>query len=354
MRAFGADRIDAGTGETIVLISALPKSWQPRAARTLTTPEYPGTAVEWDGRLFEILEADPTPSGGVRYRLGPWPDGHAIRRLERYDEVSESIRQTDRRDHSLDRGKRRLSVLLAPLAGLLPGEIQKKMERDFGAPAIAMTVASAVPLFLVGFLGLFNFMLHGAGGVLDFPEWLAPSFPVAAYLFGESALRLASAIAGGEPMGTLWAALALAVWRAARQPKAETEAMNVDVPAAAAADDPGERLRDRFHILEPVLALLSPGEQELLAGRYGFDSVGRGRLTAVVLLVACVLNTFVSLSAFGTRGGAFSELLWFFPVACLAAEQVLRLKTLSRGEPAGSVLAVLVRPVAKPLLAPGG
>ncbi len=224
MRAFGTDRTETGAGETIILVCAAPKSWAPRGERTLTTAEYPGTAVEWDGSLFEVLRADPTPGGGMRYHLGPWKEGHAIRRMERYDEVTESIREGERRDRSRDLGKRRLAILLAPLAGLLPGEIQKKMERDFGAPALGMTVVSALPLFVVGFLGLFRFMVGSAGGALAFPGWLAPSFPIAAYLFGESALRLASAIAGGEPMGTLSAALVLAVWRAAQQSKTETTA----------------------------------------------------------------------------------------------------------------------------------
>jgi hypothetical protein len=100
-----------------------------------------------------------------------------------------------------------------------------------------------------------------------------------------------------------------------------------------------------------VLALLSPAEQELLIGRFGFDPIRWGRITAAAILTACALNTIVSLAAFGTGGGIGSEVLWFFPVGCLAVEQILRLKTLSRGQPAGSILRRLVCPFAKPLLA---
>ena len=285
----------------------------------------------------------------MRYRLAAWEDRHAIRRLERYDEVSETIREGDRRDRRRDFGKRRLAILLAPLAGLLPADIQKKMERDFGAPALKMTVASAAPLFLIGFLGLVAFLVGNAGGALDLPGWIAPSLPIAAYLFGESALRMASAIAGQEPMGSLPVVLAVTVWRSLRRPKKVAPAgRRVEATAPTRLDEQG--LQDRYSVLEPVLAFLLVSEQEFLAGRFGFDAVRWGRITAAVLLAASVLNTFVSLAAFGAGDGLFWSVLWLLPVGYLVVEQVKRLKTLARGEPASSVLGRFVRPFARPLL----
>ena len=281
------------------------------------------------------------------YRLAPWPENHAIRRLEHYDEVSEDLRAADRRDRRSDDGKRRLAVLLSPLAGLLPADVQKKMERDFGAPALLLTIASAVPLFLVGFLGLVAFLVGNAGGTLDTPGWITPSLPIALYLFGESALRLASAIAGQEPMGSLPVVFGFTLWRALRKPGAPIEPQAI--PTAAALDEQG--LQDRFRVLEPVLAFLSVGEQEFLAGRFGFDAVRWGRITAAVLLAASMLNTFFSLSAFGAGDGIFWSILWLLPVGYLAFEQVQRLRALARGAPAGSILGRLVRPFARPLLA---
>ena len=348
-RAFGADQVRIGRSGEIELLCPFAKSWTPRLARTLTSAEHPGTAVEWAGRIFEVLEADRTAEGGMRYRFAAWEDRHAIRRLERYDEVSETIREGDRRDRHRDVGKRRLAILLAPLTGLLPADIQKKMERDFGAPALKMTIASAVPLLLIGFLGLVAFLVGSAGAAMDLPGWLAPSLPIAAYLFGESALRLASAIAGQEPMGSLPVVVAFAAWQSVRRPKEADPAGGPSEIDAHPHDEQG--LQDRFRVLEPVLAFLSVGEQEFLAGRFGFDAARWGRITAAVLLAASVLNTFVSLAAFGTGDGIFWSALWLLPVGYLAVEQVRRLKTLARGDPAGSVLGRLVRPFARPLLA---
>ena len=343
--AYGADQVRTRASGEIELTCPYAKAWTARRGKTLSSAEYPGTAVEWEGRIYEVLGADPMPQGGMLYRLGPWPENHAIRRLEHYDRVSEELRAADRRDRRGDDGKRRLAILLSPLAGLLPADMQKKMERDFGAPALKMTIASAVPLFLIGFLGLVAFLLGNAGATLDAPGWLAPPFPVSAYLFGESALRLASAIAGQEPMGSLPVVFAVTLWRAIRKPRTPRPA------GVAAAPLDEQALQDRFQVLEPALAFLSVGEQQFLAGRFGFDAVRWGRITASVLLAASVLNAFVSLSAYGAGDGVVWSVIWLLPVAYLAVEQVRRLQALARGEPAGSILGRLVRPFARPLLA---
>ncbi len=109
-------------------------------------------------------------------------------------------------------------------------------------------------------------------------------------------------------------------------------------------------LQDRFRVLEPVLSFLTVAEQEFLAGRFGFDAVRWGRITAGVLLAASIANTLFSLSAFGAGDGIFWSILWLLPVGYLAVEQVRRLAALARGEPAGSVLGRVVRPFARPLL----
>lgn len=162
-----------------------------------------------------MRDAIPAADGTIRYRLVPWDDRHAIRRMERYDAVSEEIREIERRDRRRDYDKRRLAILLAPLAGLLPRDVQKRMERDFGAPANAMTIASAAPLLVVGFLGLFAFLAGMAGATVPLPGWLAPPLPLAMYLFLESAARIMSAVASQEPLGSLPVELAWALYRTA-------------------------------------------------------------------------------------------------------------------------------------------
>ena len=221
------------------------------------------------------------------------------------------------------------------------------MERDFGAPAVAMTVVSALPPFVAGFLGLVGVLVGMAGASLGLPPWIAPPGPVAAYLFVESAVRLASAVAAGEPMGALAIALVFAIFESARRSPVRRTA---ETAAASARAESPTGLRDRFHVLEPVLALLPRPDQERLARRYAFDPIRRGRATAVFLLAAALFNTAFAAAAFGAPGGFLGELVWSLPALYLVVEQIRRLQSLIRGVPAGSALGRLVLPFARPLL----
>ena len=345
LRAFGADRIEESTGNELVLLSPVPKAWTARTRGTTVRAEHPGTAVAWGDRIFEVRAADPHPGGGVRYSLAPWEEGHAIRRFERYDEESERGRAAARKDLADGIRKRRFSILLAPLAGLLPGSVQKEMESEFGAPSIAMTVSSALPLLVIGFLGMFGHILGMAGGRLDWPLWLAQPLPIALYLFGESALRLASAVAGGEPMGTLPVAVAYAAWREARG-EGPADAAEADARSDAERE---QELRGRYTTLEPLLSLLPTPRQRELQVRYGFDAMRWGRITAIVLLAVGALNAFASLAVLAAGRGDLLDAAGLAVGGLLAAEQISRLRRLARGEPAGSVLGALIRPVARPL-----
>jgi len=215
-RALGEDRIEDASESEILLVCPISKGWGGRTARTAVRAAHPGTAVGWEDRIYEVLAAEPRSDGTMRYRLAPWEEAQAIRSFERYDAEAERTRSVAREDLAAGIRKRRWSIVLAPFAGLLPGSVQKGMERDFGAPALAMTISSALPLFVVGFLGLFRNLLEVAGGRLGWPAWVAPPATIAVYLFVESALRLASAIAGGEPMGSLPFVIAYTAWKEAR------------------------------------------------------------------------------------------------------------------------------------------
>jgi hypothetical protein len=234
--ALGDDRIEDASEREILLVCPISKGWGGRTARTAVRAAHPGTAVGWEDRIYEVLAAEPRSDGTMRYRLGPWEEGQAIRSFERYDAEAEQKRSAARQDLAAGFRKRRWSIVLAPFAGLLPGSVQKGMERDFGAPVLAMTISSALPLFVVGFLGMFRNLLEVAGGRLGWPAWVAPPATIALYLFGESALRLASAIAGGEPMGSLPVVLAYTAWKKARGESPEDAASAAPAATGASPD----------------------------------------------------------------------------------------------------------------------
>jgi hypothetical protein len=342
-RAFGEDRLEAGGDGEVWLHCPAPKAWLARRPKTLTTAEYPGTAVEWQGGVFEVLRTEPQADGSIRYRLAPWEEAHAIRRMERYDAASEVARGAEQLDRRERIRRRRLSILFAPLVGLLPGETQKRMEGEFGAPAVAMTIASALPLAVAGFLGLFDHLLRSVGGGLGLPEVLTPPFPVAIYLCMESALRLASAVAAGEPMGALPVVVAAMAWREARAPGSGSRGRSRPLP------DAERDALDRFRMLEPMLSLLAPEEQRTIARRFPFDPIRWGRITSWALLIVGVVEAGASLVSLFVGRLGIADAAWLLAGGFLALEQVRRLRILRSGSPAGSVLGVLVRPLARPL-----
>lgn len=208
----GTDRLEPLPDGRAVLFCAASKGWRPRASGTAARrAEHPGTAVAWEDEIFEVVAVDFVEAGGIRYELAPWRKELTIRSLERYDASSETDRAAERRWREQAPRKRRLAIALAPLLGHLPGPVQESMEQEFGAPANAMTVASALPLLALGMVGLFAQVVRLAGGSLaPLPE---PSLPLSLYLFGESALRLTVVATQSRPAGSIPGTLLYEIWK---------------------------------------------------------------------------------------------------------------------------------------------
>ncbi|HXM79748.1 MAG TPA: hypothetical protein VOA00_10980 [Thermoanaerobaculia bacterium] len=347
--AFGSDRAEPLPDGSIALTCAISKGWSSRRAGAQTSAEHPGTAVRWNDGIFEVLEATALPGGGTRYRLGPWQDRHAIRHIEAYDAPSEAARAAEQSRRASSIWRRRLALLLAPLLGHLPGAMQKQMELDFGAPAVALTILSALPLLVIGVLGSLSHIAGAFGAPPVFP-W-APPLPVSVYLIFESAVRIGSAWLQDQPMGSVAGALLVRIARALR---GGAKSGPAPLPATAARQ-PEAAGQDRFRVLEPLLSLLRRDEQELLERRYGFELLRWGRVSAAVLFLVGAANVAASLAALAGGVAGSTDVVWLTAGLALCVEQALRWKEIARGRPRGSVLGALVRPFARSLLAaPGG
>ncbi|MBK8596662.1 MAG: hypothetical protein IPP07_10360 [Holophagales bacterium] len=83
-RPLGRDRLEPTTDETIVLLSLRPKPWSGREEVSPRAPVLPGTAVRWDGELYEVLRVEPRAGGGFRHVLAHWDDRYLVRTLVEY------------------------------------------------------------------------------------------------------------------------------------------------------------------------------------------------------------------------------------------------------------------------------
>jgi hypothetical protein len=107
-------------------------------------------------------------------------------------------------------------------------------------------------------------------------------------------------------------------------------------------------LRDALHVRAPLFTLLTPAEQQRLAERFGFEYKQHAYLPAIVILLCAALGAITAFNRLRAEGD-LTALLSMLIAGGLALEQVARLAALRRG-PAGSVLAALVRPFARPYL----
>jgi hypothetical protein len=337
--AFGSDRVEAGPAGSLLLSCSIAKGWVARTAGAATRAEHPGTAVRWGAEIFEVVEVFAAPDHCVRYRLEPWDSRHAIRVVEAYDAASEASRGREQDVRRSAVRLRPLSWLLAPLLGHLPGAVQERMEGDFGAPARAMTILSALPLFALGTYGLLAGQLVAMGGGSARDVWLAGHPAPSIYLFLESGTRLVAAFLLGHPMGSLAGVVGYEVWLRLRHRKAPAS-------PSAVAQRPRWKTADSFKMLEPLLSLLTPAEQEALERRFGFDCLKWGRRGAWLLLVVAALNLIISAGALAQGRAGLWDLFWLATGVYLGGEQIARLGQLRRGKPAGSILAAVVRPLA--------
>lgn len=348
--ALGADRVEPGPGGTVVLSSRAPKGWVARSPATRTSAEHPGTCVVWEDGDWEVLDVDEEPGGGVRYVLGPWDERHAIRVRTRYDAGTEASRT-----RGVEEAKRRTDVrlgilLAAPLLGLAPTAVQEGWEREYGVPTARLTLISLVAPFVLGVLSLFALLFRAIGAVYaaGAGERILPGSILlqlfGVYLLVESLTRFGIAASSGRGCGSLLGTLPFLVVSVVTG-KARPVATLADAETARS-----HALRDAYLLREVLIGFLSPADQRVAAERFGFDPIRWGRTTAVGTLVLMSAQVLLSLDALkgGQGSGHVPPLLL---ATGLVVEQLFRLRRLGRGQPAGSVLRFLFRPLCRKLLA---
>ncbi|MDH3814691.1 MAG: hypothetical protein OEV48_09400 [Acidobacteriota bacterium] len=161
--------------------------------------QVPGTAVVWREGSFEVV-ARSEVGRGDRWTLRGWDEASAMRVV--FTLTRESIREIADQAASETRGARtrKSTVLLLPLLGLAPSELQKRWADGWGLNAERATQISAVSESLVGSLGIIQVAASAFGGETFMPIWLAY---LGVFLFASGFARLALVAADGEPVGSV-------------------------------------------------------------------------------------------------------------------------------------------------------
>lgn len=354
-RPIGTDRVELASPGRLRLTCSRPKEWMARRPAERGVVQHPGAAIRWEEEFWEVVAAGDTPGGGAWYELAPWDDRHAIRLVLSYDEASESGRTKDRRDLERRRVGRVVALLLSPVVGLLPGHVQERLEVEAGVRGTTLTLASIPAPLAVGVAALLAMLasLVGAAhvaarsGTAPAEAPVEPLLGFLVYLLPESLARFAIAMGPGRPIGSV---LGLPFYAVARLAGLAPAPVSAATAPASPAPDEDRLLADRFLMLEPLLSFLPPADQRRLAGERGFAPLTWGRRTAWFLLVYPGLTAPAHAARLLIGNGGLWSLLLLALALGLGVEQVLRLRTLRRGEPAPSLLGRLVAPLAAPLL----
>lgn len=330
----------ADDGERVVLLSRIPKAWTPRAPKTLTTAEFPGTAVLWEERYFEVVSAEALQQGGVRYVLEPWQEMHAMRTIDHYDDAHEAARLADYRVRLARESKRKSAKVLAVLAGHLPAGVQEEMGRELGIIATRLTIMSVLGVYAV----IIALMLWIVTGVMAQNPRPLPVYIVTGYLFLETSLRFGIAWLIGKPAGSAIGVISylLYYYTVANRNRAVSPFAREKGTIVTISETPAERaVTDALLMREALVTLLSPADQARVAARFGYDYRHQSSLIAILILFFSAIGVATSLH----RGAIISTIA----ASVLAAEQLYRLAIL-RSRPAGSILGIAARPFVRKLL----
>ena len=340
MQAYGSDRVRGGDGERVFLLSRIAKAWTPRAPKTLTAAELPGTAVLWEERYFEVISADALPLGGVRYVLEPWREMHAMRTIDHYDDAHEAERAAEYRAQLARETKRKSANALAVLAGHLPAAVQEEIGRELGIIPARLTIISALGVYAV----LIALALWIVSGIMANAPRPLPVYIVTGYLFVETSFRFGSAWLIGRPAGSSIGVVSYLIYyfTIANRARAVSPFAREKGTIVTITETPAERaVTDALVMREGLVTLLSPADQARVAARFGYDYRHQSSLIAILILFFAAIGVATSLH----RGAVIS----LIAATVIAAEQIYRLAIL-RSRPAGSILGIAARPFVRKLL----
>ena len=337
MQAFGSDRVRPGEGERMILACRRTKGWTARVAKTLTSAEFPGTAVLWAERYFEVVLEEVLPQGGVRYVLEPWRDSNVMRVVDHYDAATEGQRAEEYRLALLREKSRKSANAIGFLTGHLPAIVQHEMAMELGILPPRLTFLSILSTYAV----VAAMVLVCVSYIMRQEVVPLPLIAIAIYLSVENTIRVLIYWTQSRPIGsTIGWILYLVYWGiAGRGPSPFSTQKGYAVKVTEAPAEIARR--DSFAVREAFVTLLAPADQARVAERFGYDYRRDSTAVAVMILIVAVVGIVSSY----VKGAVIALII----AAALAAEQIIRLIAFRSG-PAGSVLRFVVRPFVRKLL----
>jgi hypothetical protein len=320
--------------------------WRARIPGDLVTATFPGTPIYFAGDFYELVRAEMLGARFVYY-LAAWDPAFPLRAVATYSAAEiERLALERERDSRHDRAGT-LLFILTPLIGCLPRNWQEKIESAYGIAPSRSTFWSATLIlqpagvcFLLGLAASLG--MGGADRYAAFGKWL----PVAAYFVCESLVRIAFALSAGEGIGTLPVALAMGGWDAFVSTTGGHRG-----PRSLPAHLGGQgRWSALVETIAPLWGLLDRSGQEEIAELHP----GLGLHLTMASIAWTALFSIVAMltaASYLIHGRLrVADLAVFVGGLALGIDAGRRAAAWARGDIEASLLAPLVRPLAKWML----
>jgi hypothetical protein len=197
----------------LLIDSPIPKpGWKQRMLSQDAKTTFPGSAVLFEDRHYEMVLEEEDGTGRHLYYLNPWDERFPIRIQFAYTR-EECLRWMRERKNERIQQQQTIAIkLLLPFFGLLPASDQVMLQNRYGVNATTMTTSSALILFVVGgysiIMGVSRMMTGGAAG---------PFYLAGGYFLGESLFRILESVKAEEPSGSFPVTFPIEIVRAVKR-----------------------------------------------------------------------------------------------------------------------------------------
>ncbi len=187
-------RLQSGPeGRLVVVSDRLALGWSPPRGRVT------GTAVSVDGVVYQVTRFDVLPKG-ERWELTGWPEGEAARSFVTLDRSWVETRAAETAEARRDGRRRMVAMPWLMLLGMLPGDVQRRWDAEWGFPAWRATRLSIWAELVVGAVLVIQILRVAAREDVWLPLPLALLGPV---LVLEGVARLVISSSNTRPLGSL-------------------------------------------------------------------------------------------------------------------------------------------------------
>ncbi len=250
------------TAERWIYSSFEKDHWHAHKAGDITRADHPGTAIQMDDGLYEIVLIEETadPNYPLRYGLKKWQAQHALRGVIHYTPETQAQAAAEFQDQAYLQSLRSRIVWTFPFAGMMPGPLQRGWEAKTALNMTLVAAASAMTQILI-----FMMLVQMFGS----PTSTSLFNRVLFYVGIDAFVRLLLIVCTGQPVGILALTLPYLLWDLAVHPEKRRQKKQAQLKFSLEPDEIDRRPGTGYLIIRSMLF------DDLLAGSQPLRFEGR-------------------------------------------------------------------------------